>query len=255
MTPTTLSLVFSGSVAAGLVNSLAGGGSLVTLPMLLAFGVSPTTAAATNAVAAWSGLVGGAFGSRRLLAPYRPTILAMAAISAVGGAIGGGLLLATPAKLLSGLLPWLVLAGTILLVVQPLLDRALGRDLRWLPNRPADLFGWRGPVLLGVAILTGYFNPCGGIAMVAAFAAFGLDDIRLANALKIVLGMTMTGASVVLFGSAGAVDWGLAAPMVVGTTLGGVLGARLAAKLDRRWLRGAIVGWSGVMAAVFLVPS
>jgi uncharacterized membrane protein YfcA len=255
MTLVSLCALFAGSIAAGAINALAGGGSLVTLPILLALGLPPTTAAATNAVAAWSGLIGGAVGSRGLLAPHRRTLTAMAAVSGLGGILGGAALLATPSRLLAGLLPWLVLIGTFCLVAQPLLDRRFGRTAAWDLSATGDLFGWRGGVLFAVAMLTGYFNPCGGIAMVAAFAYFGIDDIRLANALKIVLGMVMTGASVVLFGAAGAVDWPIAGLMVAGTVIGGWFGARLALGIDRRLLRGLIIGWGGTMSVVFLVPT
>ncbi|TBW36934.1 sulfite exporter TauE/SafE family protein [Siculibacillus lacustris] len=250
-----LAVLFSGAIAAGAINALAGGGSLVTLPILLALGLPPAAANATNAVAAWTGLMGGALRYRGMLRPHRRAVAHMAVISAVGGLIGGGLMLTTPAPLLAGLLPWLILIATLCFLVSPWVDRALRRDGAWGLDRTADLAGWRGVVLFAVSVATGYFNPCGGVAMVAAFATFGIDDLRLANGLKIVLGMTMTGASVALFVAADAVVWPWALVMVAGTLLGGWLGATLALRIDRRLLRGLILTWGGVMSAVFLAPS
>lgn len=247
-------LLLTGSVVAGGVNALAGGGSLVTLPILLAIGLPPATANATNAVAAWSGLLGGTLRYRETLVPHSKSVLGLAALSLAGGVIGGALMLLTPAHALAGLMPWLILLGTLCFLFSPWIVEKLSITGDWDLSRTADLAGWRGVVQFLVSVATGYFNPCGGVMMVAAYAAFGIADIRLANGLKIVMGMLMTGASVVLFGLAGAVDWPIAALMIVGTVAGGWLGATLALVLDRRWLRGLILGWGGIMSVVFLVP-
>jgi uncharacterized protein len=246
-------LLLTGSIAAGAVNALAGGGSLVTLPILLAVGLPPATANATNAVAAWSGLLGGTLRYRETLAPHGPAVWRLAALSLAGGVIGGGLMLLTPDRALAGLMPWLILVGTLCFLFSPWIVEKLRVGGGWDLSRTADLAGWRGVVQFLVAVVTGYFNPCGGVMMVAAFAAFGIDDIRLANGLKIVMGMLMTGASVALFAVAGAVDWPIAGLMILGTVAGGWLGATVALVLDRRLLRGLILAWGGVMSAVFLV--
>ena len=151
-------------------------------------------------------------------------------------------------------MPWLILFGTLCFLFSPWIVERFSVSGPWDLARSGDVFGWRGALQFLVGVATGYFNPCGGVMMVAAYAAFGIEDIRLANGLKIVMGMLMTGASVLLFGLAGAVDWPIAALMIVGTVAGGWLGATLALVLDRRWLRGLILGWGGVMSAVFLVP-
>lgn len=247
-------LLLTASVVAGGVNALAGGGSLVTLPVLLAIGLPPVTANATNAVAAWSGLLGGSLRYRETLAPHRPAVWRLALLSLAGGVTGGGLMLLTPDHALSSLMPWLILFGTLCFLFSPWIVEKLRISAGWDLSRTGDLAGWRGVVQFLVAVATGYFNPCGGVMMVAAFAAFGIEDIRLANGLKIVMGMLMTGASVALFGLAGAVDWPIAALMIFGTVAGGWLGATLALVLDRRLLRGLILGWGGIMSVVFLVP-
>ncbi len=247
-------LLLSGSIAAGAINALAGGGSLVTLPILLALGLPPAAANATNAVAAFSGLIGGTLRYRDTLAPYRAGVGRFAALSLAGGALGGGLMLATPDRALAGLMPWLILLGTLALLFAPWLTERLKSGGAWDLARVEPLFGRRSITLFLVAVATGYFNPCGGVLMVAAFAALGLDDLRLANGLKIVMGLVMTGASVLLLGVAGAVDWPIAALMVVGTVAGGWFGATLALVLDRRILRGMILTWGGVMSVVFLAP-
>ena len=255
MDPLHVALLFAASLAAGIVNSLAGGGSLVTLPVLLGLGLSPLSANATNAVAAWSGLVGGALRSRETLAPHLRSVAVMAVLSILGGALGGALMLATPRPLLEAAMPWMILVATLAFLFAPYIRELAAAGAEWNLDRTADLAGWRGGIHVLVSMLTGYFNPAGGVAMVAAFQGFGVSDLRLANALKIVLGMAMTGASVVVFVAADAVVWIHAPIMIAGTVLGGWLGAALALRLDRRWLRGAVLAWGGVVSAAFLMPA
>lgn len=248
-------LLLSGSVAAGVVNALAGGGSLVTLPILLGLGLPPAAANATNAVAAWAGLIGGSLRYAPTLAPHRRSVGWFAVLSVIGGAVGGALMLATPREVLHAAMPWLVLLATLTFLLAPYLHEAVRGKDDWNLDRTEDIAGWRGVVHVLVSIATGYFNPAGGVMMVAAFHGYGLTDLRLANGLKVVLGMTMTGASVVVFLFAGAVVWPVALLMVMGTILGGWLGASIALKVDRRWLRGFVLAWGGMMSAAFLVPA
>lgn len=255
MDPLHITLLFGASIAAGVVNSLAGGGSLVTLPVLLGLGLPPLAANATNAVAAWSGLVGATLRSRAPLAPYGRTLLVMGALSVLGGSIGGALMIATPHRVLEAAMPWMILLATLAFLFAPLLRDLVAAGAEWSLSRTGDLAGWRGVVHVLVSMLTGYFNPAGGVAMVAAFQAYGLSDLRVANAMKIVLGTAMTGASVVVFLFAGAVVWTHAPIMIAGTVLGGWLGAALALKVDRRVLRGVVLAWGGVMSAAFLMPA
>lgn len=249
----SLVLLLAGSTVAGLVNALAGGGSLVTLPILLGLGLPPATAAATNAVAAWLGLFGGALGVRRDLAGLGRGLAGFFAVSLIGGALGGAAMLATPRPLLAAAMPWMILAATLLYLAAPLATRDAATP-DWRPHRLADAASWRGAVHGLVSVVTGYFNPAGGVAMVAAFQAFGVADLRLATALKIVLAIAVTGASVAVFVLAGAVDWPIAAIMVVGTAAGGRLGAALVRVVDGRWLRRLVLGWGGAVSMVLLLP-
>lgn len=255
MDPLHVVLLFAASIGAGVVNALAGGGSLVTLPVLLGLGLPPMTANATNAVAAWSGLLGGTMRYRDVLAPHARTVAVMAVLSVIGGAAGGGLMIVTPHHLLERAMPWMILAATLAFLFAPYLRDLVRTGEDWAMRDPADLAGWRGVVQLLVSVLTGFFNPAGGVAMVAAFQAFGVGDIRLATGLKIVLGMAMTGASVVVFVAVGAVVWPIALLMIAGTVLGGWVGAAIALRIDRRWLRGALLAWGGAMSAAFLLPA
>lgn len=254
MATLSLVLLFGASVVAGMVNALAGGGSLVTLPVLLALGLPPTAANATNAVAAWSGLVGGAWTLRGTLSHARATIGRLALVAGLGGAVGAGLMLATPRAVLAASLPWMILLATLAFLFAPLFLDRFGVGRAWNLARLDQLGLGRVAGVFAVSVATGYFNPAGGVMMITAFAALGIGDIRIANGLKIVLGMLMTGASVIVFALAGSVDWAIAGLMVVGTVVGGRIGASLAMVVDRRVLRGLVLGWGGVMSAVFMVP-
>ncbi len=228
------------------MNAVAGGGTLVTFPALVALGVPPITANATSTVALWPGTMTSLWGYRSELGGARRWAIAFAIPSFVGGVIGALLLLVTPERRFAAIVPWLILGATALFIVQgPLLTRlrsaGAARPIHDAagalhPPRPAFLV-----YQLGVGIYGGYFGAGAGILMLAALGLMGLTNIHQMNGLKNWGGGVMNLVAVVVFAVSGIVNWPVAAAMAVGATLGGVGGSLMAQRVGQTWVRRAIV--------------
>jgi uncharacterized membrane protein YfcA len=243
-------VVLVAAVAGGFVNSIAGGGSLLTFPTLVWVGIPPVAASATNTVGLWPGSVGGVVGFRRHL-PERPVIVLLGVPSLIGGIVGAVLLLHTPQHVFEGLAPVLVFLATVLLAVQEPLAKRISRG---------SLVGERRPRLAAAAavfqflvgVYGGFFGAGIGIMMLAALAILGLTDIHEMNALKNLLAIAINGVAAVYFVTQGAVLWTDAALMAVGSIAGGLAAAALANRLGRRLVRQAVIA-IGIAASVSLL--
>lgn len=243
---TALALVGVG-VAAGLCATVAGLASLVSYPALLAFGLSPVTANVTNTVALVATGVGAVTGSRPELAGQRRRLVRLGAAAAVGGAVGAGVLLATPAGSFEAVVPYLVAGACVLVLVRPRLaarrprrDRAVpGRDARRSARRPEDRPGVLGAVA-AVASYGGYFGAASGIATLAVLGTVVQESLPRVNALKNALSIAANATAATAFAVAGPVDWPVAAPLAVGFFVGGHLGPRVVRRLPAGPLRVAI---------------
>lgn len=242
------------AVGAGAVNAVAGGGSFLTLPALILFNVPPVMANATSAVATWPGLVSGAWGYRHRLRAHWQLVGVLSGVAVLGGVAGGYLVLLTPAETFATAIPFLMLFASVLFITAPYLARRLqGTDAEWLPRGMPRLLDWRLPGQFAVGVLAGYFSAGGGVLSMAALSAFGMRDVQIINGLKLLLGVLMTGASVVAFALAGQVAWPHAVLMIGGTIVGGHLGAVLAQRLSPGTLRTAIAVFSLGMTGYFFV--
>lgn len=231
---------------AGGLNSVAGGGSFLTVPALIFGGVEPVVANATSTVALWPGSLAAAVGYRRELASTRAFLRSFAVVSAVGGGAGAVLLVVTPSATFERLLPWLLLAATLVFTLGPALVRRvphLGAEGRVSVGALA--------VQLGIAVYGGYFGGGIGFLMLAGFTLLGLTGIHVMNALKVVLGALINGVAVGTFVLAGAVDWGSAPVMVLAAIAGGYLGAHAARRVDPAKVRWFVVALGWGMTAVF----
>ena len=247
-----LLILFSG-VLAGAVNSIAGGGTLISFPTLVWLGRDPIIANATNTVAIWPGSLAGAFGFRRELASVRRWLLLLIIPSLAGGALGGWLLLRTPTETFEFLVPFLILGATLLLAGQEVITRRLGIISRAHenPTKGWVIFVFAFQFLVGV--YGGYFGAGMGILMLAALGLIGLTDLHQMNGLKNVLAVGINGIAAIYFALANAVVWNDVAVLAAGTILGGYLGARAARRLGRKFVRGAVVVIGLVMTvALFL---
>ncbi len=233
--------------AAGVLNAIAGGGSFLTFPALVFAGVPPLAANATSAMAVSPGYLGSTWGFRsELQALPRALIQREVIVAAVGGVIGAGLLLVTPARIFTGLVPWLLLLATVLFAVGPLLAKRNSGQ-----GHPA----WRLPGLLGVAIYGGYFNGGLGILLMALYTLTGESRLNTVNALKNLNSFVLSLLSVLAFALAGAIVWPQAIWMMVLATAGGWAGARLAKRLPIQWVRWLVIATGLAMSAVFFQRS
>ncbi len=241
--------------AAGVLNAMAGGGSFLTFPALVFTGVPPIAANATSALAVSPGYLGSVWGFRPELAALDRRLLRREAlVSAAGGLCGAGLLLVTPAKVFSGLVPWLLLFATVLFALGPALVRRMARPS--VEGQPASsgqdrLARWRTPGLLLVSIYGGYFNGGLGILLMALYTLVGEARIHTANALKNFNSFVLSILSVVAFALAGAIVWPQALLMMVCATAGGFVGARLARRMPASWVRALVIATGLLMSVAF----
>ncbi len=244
-------LVLVAAVAGGFVNSIAGGGSLLTFPALVWIGVPPVAASATNTVGLWPGSFGGLVGFRSHL-PSRAVIVLLGVPSLVGGTVGAILLLRTPQAVFEGLAPLLVLGATVLLAVQEPLSRRISRG-SLVGERTAGFTAAAVIFQLLVGIYGGFFGAGIGIMMLAALAILGLSDIHEMNGLKNLLAIGINGVAAIYFAAQGAVMWTDAAVMAVGSVAGGLGGAAFAHRVGRRAVRRAVIAIGAFAAASLLL--
>ncbi len=228
-------LLVGSALAAGVVNTLAGGGTLLTFPALVSFGKLPDEvwANGTSTAALVPGSLSGAWGFRRELGEARRWLPLLLPPSLVGGLAGTLLVTRLPPSYFALMVPWLILTASLLFLAQPLLARRFPPHADGLPSprvRAAVVF-----FQLLVAIYGGYFGAGIGILMLSSLSFMGIADIHRLNALKTILAAAMNGMSVLVFAFEGSVAWSLALPMMLGAVAGGYGAAFIGRRLPR-WL-------------------
>lgn len=252
MTLATAILLFLAAMLAGVMNSVAGGGSFVSFPTLLFTGVLPIPANATSTVALWPGSV-ASIGAYRKRFPKDSRILwPLTAVSVVGGLIGALVLLQTPQTTFMRLVPYLFLVATLLFTFGKKLSVWLSRLVKTsVAHSPSAVMG-ASLVQLVIAIYGGFFGGGIGILMLALLAMIRMEDIHSMNAVKTLLAAAINGAAVITFIAAGAIVWPQAIVMIAGAVLGGYGGAHVAQKLPTRLVRGFVIVVGFGMTAYFL---
>lgn len=240
-------LVFSAAIAAGVVNSIAGGGTILTFPAALAAGLSPIVANATNCVALVPGALASAWAYRRELERWGSTVRLLVVATGLGGLVGAAVLLATPERWFDAIVPWLVFGATLLVVFQ-------GTITRWTRRGNVQRVGPRALalVLFGIGIYGGYFGAGQGIFMLGAFSLVLSANLHEMNALKVVAASFSNGFAAVYFLARGVVDGPMALTMSAGAIVGGFLGASIARRVNPRHVRVAIVVIGLVLTVVLL---
>jgi hypothetical protein len=252
MTGGELILVCSAAVAGGFVNAIAGGGTLITFPMLIAVGVPPVMANVTNTVALCPGYVGGTYAQRRDLAGQKKRLRVLLPIGILGGVTGGVLLLSTSAATFRKLIPYLILTAVILLAFQDQLrNTVLLRVSGNGRSHPSE--AWAIPPIYLAAIYGGYFGAGLGVMMLAVLGLVLDDSLTRLNALKQSLSFVINIAAAAFFLFSGKVLWTAAAVMAVGALAGGVLGGRVASRVQPIILRWIVIVIGVIVAAVYLV--
>ncbi len=248
--PEALAILAAG-LAAGTINTVVGSGSLITFPVLLAFGYAPVTANVSNNIGLVPGSISGAIGYRRELRGQRHRAVWLGRASLVGGLIGAVLLLALPPSWFEAIVPVFIALALVLVVLQPRLAAMLQRR----QEEPHEHGG--RPALAGVfgtGVYGGYFGAAQGILLLAVLGLTVDDDLQRINALKNVLAGINNGVAAIVFLLAADVAWAPAALIAVGSIAGGQLGARYGRRLPPTPLRALIVV-VGLTAIVVLIAS
>ena len=231
---------FASAFAAGAINSVAGGGTLISFPTLIWLGLNSVTANATSTVAIWPGTVGSFWGYRREFRDAETRFRVLIVPSLAGGLLGALLLRWTSSATFDRLVPWLILFATILLTAQDPVQRLLKTAHTERHRTPGWLTGAIAFQFL-VGVYGGYFGAGIGILMLAALSILGLKDIHEMNSLKVVFGGSINGIAAVYFIWAGMVTWSFVLIMAVGAICGGYGGAGVARRLGRTAVRRIVI--------------
>ena len=248
-------LIFLAAFLGGMTNSVAGGGTMLTFPVLLWLGLDPRVANATSTVALWPGSLGGAWGFRSELgrSPLaRKRLLHLSLTCIVGGASGAALLLFTPSHTFMRIVPWLIFFATALFMGQESLDHWRGATTA--PEGPSRI-GWIGITLFQflIALYGGYFGAGAGILTLAALGMLSIRDIYEANGTKNILIFCTNSLAVVCFISFRIVDWPHALVMAAGAIMGGYGASAVAMRrLGRRPMRLIVIAVGLTIGAVML---
>jgi len=247
MSPLEILGLLASAAAAGVINAVAGGGTMLTFPTLLLFGSAYKVANATSSTALFLGTAGGIFGYRRQLAAVKPWLIRFVPVSILGGYAGSWLLTQTSDQTFARIVPFLLLFATVLFLSQGLLRRIAGS--RSAAPGPAAI--WGGIAFqLGVAVYGGYFGAGIGILMLASLGLIGLSDINEMNALKTVLASLINLVATVVFMFNGLIDWPRAGIMTAGALVGYFIGSHFAQRIPQAWVRRIITAVGFILSTV-----
>jgi uncharacterized protein len=245
-------LVGFAAIAAGAVNALAGGGTLITFPMLTAVGVPAIMANVTNTVALCPGYIGGTLAQINDLKDQQKRLWYLLPAGVIGGLIGGILLLHTGEKLFRGLVPFLILAASLLLAIQEPVRAWLTR--RMSANASGGTHERWAALPVGVAaIYGGYFGAGLSVIILAALGLTFEDSLTRLNALKQLISFSVNVAAATFFLFSGKVVWLAALVMAVGALIGGVFGGRLAGRVKPVTLRWMVVTIGIIVSIIYFV--
>jgi len=236
------------AVGAGVINAVAGGGTLLTFPALLAFRVSPVTANATSTLALVIGTSGGMLGNRQYIKPVTPWLKRFLPVSLLGGLIGSILLTHTSNQTFGKLVPFLILFATLLFLAQGIFRRFAGSHLDAKAN---SLHVWAAVFFqFFVSVYGGYFGAGIGILMLATLGFIGMRNIYEMNTLKTILGSLINLVAAVWFIWAGLIDWPRAAVMTVGAVAGYYLGSHYSQRVSQARVRQGITAIGFIISGV-----
>lgn len=229
-------ILFLTGIVVGAMNAIAGGGGLIGFPVLIAFGLPPLVADATNFVTVLPGQIASAFGYRKYIAKVPKIYLLLLIPCVAGAAIGSYLLRHISFKDFEHIVPFLILAAVILFALQPLLHFHFIHHLR---SRHKS--GWKlaafASALFVMTIYGGFFGVGMGFALLALIGFTNIHEIHTMNGLKNIIGITSVSVAIISISSAGIIDWHYGLIMASGSLIGGYTSSRLAQKVDSHWIR------------------
>jgi uncharacterized protein len=252
MTGWELILICLAAVGGGFANAIAGGGTLITFPMLTAIGVPPVIANVTNTVALCPGYIGGTFAQRTDLRGQGKRMWMLLPTGLLGGITGAVLLLSTSDATFRKLIPYLILTAVILLAFQDRLRNAVMARMSG-NGRTHPHEAWSIPLIFLAAIYGGYFGAGLGVMMLAILGLVLDDSLTRLNALKQSLSFIINIAAAIFFLFSGKVVWTAAAVMAVGALAGGVLGGRVASRIKPIVLRWIVIAVGLVVAIIYFI--
>jgi uncharacterized membrane protein YfcA len=242
------------AIVAGLINALAGGGTLITFPVLMAIGLPAVSANVTNTVALCPGYLGGTLAQSKDLQDQKKRLWITLPAAVLGGLAGGILLLRTGEKLFTDLVPFLILLASTLLAIQNPVRAWLTRRQEQGKAKPATALWAFIPVLLA-AIYGGYFGAGLSVIVLAVLGLIMNDSLTRLNALKQGIAFATNVAAALFFVFSGKVVWSVALVMAVGALLGGALGGRLASKIKPATLRWLVVTIGFAVGIIYLIKT
>ena len=250
---TTIEIIglLASACAAGAINAVAGGGTLLTFPTLLFFGTPSVVANATSTLALVFGTIGGTFGYRQHLKAIVPWLRRFLPVSLLGGLIGSALLTHTSNAVFGKLVPFLILFATLLFLTQGFFRRFAGAHLDATGTGKASHAGWLAMFFqFLVSIYGGYFGAGIGILMLATLGFVGMHNIYEMNTLKTILGSLLNLVAAVWFICAGLIDWPRMAVMTVGAVTGYYLGSHYSQRISQARVRQIITAVGFIISGV-----
>ena len=250
MSPSQAGLLFGATLAAGAINAVAGGGSFLTFPALIFAGVPSIAANATSTMAVWPGSLASIGAYREDIRRERSQLTGLLAVSLLGGLLGAFVLLHTSQRTFDRLLPWLLLAATLIFTFGGSLSARLrAQAVRSGGAAPVAVLTWL--IQLAIATYGGYFGAGIGILMLALLSFAGMTDIHAMNGLKTVLGAALNAMALLAFVWARLIVWPQALLMMAGAIVGGYGAARLARRTDPRIIRRLVICIGVTMTGYF----
>lgn len=236
-------LLFGAGVLGGAINAIAGGATFFTFPAMLAVGLPPVIASASNALAVAPGHLLAAIAMRHALPRRQAGLLAAAAVGLIGGIVGALLLLSSGDAAFTVAVPFLILGATLLFAAAPALQR-------WLGAHRTENRGRALAIQAVTSVYGGYFGAGLGIMMLAALMVGGENDLRRANAVKNLLAAIISGVAIIIFAGYGAIAWPHTLVMLAGAMVGGYAGGRLTAVMPVRLVRVLVIA-TGLTLSVY----
>jgi len=243
---------FGAALLAGAINSVAGGGTMISFPILMALGLPPVVANATNTVGIWPGSLGSIWGFRTELGRVNRRMFWLLLPALFGGLAGAVLLRSTPAGVFEKLVPWLILVATLLFIVQAQVQRRL-KSVEAARHAGPKWLAIAIAVQLCVAIYGGYFGAGMSIMALSVLGLLGMTDILEMSATTSLLACAINGAAGIVFAIAGLVAWPYALAMTTGALVGGYGAAGVARKIGKVAVRRFVIGVGLTITVVMFV--